>query len=223
MARDYKKIVEALYAKAAASEFPAEKETFEMQAAEIMAKHGVERAMEKDTADIVIHKEYSFKAPFAKQKATLYNSMARRFRCSVVKSGNVYHLFGYQSDYDQLEFLFSIVIIQAFAELAKVRIPDWESKKSFKVSWWYGFTVKIVERLDKVNESAKKDAVPGYGVVLYDRNKAVTNERDKKFPLLRKTASGRANSGSGWAAGQTAGASANFHNQGSLSGRLAIS
>lgn len=215
---DYKKIVNALYAKAAATEFPEEKETYETQAAEIMAKYGIERAMDKDAEDKVIHETYTFQAPFAKQKAVLYNNMAKRFRCSVVQSKGIYHLFGYQSDYDQLEFLFAIIINQAFVELSKVDIPDYESKKSFKVSWWYGFTVKIAERLDAVNKSATSAADSGYGIVLYDRNRAVLNDRNKAFPSLRKTSGGRVGSRSGWQSGQTAGANANFHNQGSVSG-----
>lgn len=221
MARDYEGLVRKLYAKANAEGVtPEEKAECERQAKIYMMRHGVKHVLEdaKVGSDQLIHTEYTFVAPFAIQKATLYNSMAATFNCRVVKSkrngGTVYTLIGFQADYERLEFLFKMILNQAFKDVAYIDIPEYESKKSFKVSWWYGFTSEVVARLDESKAAAAREVVStGYAVALRSRDKQVDDKVNELFPVLRKGAARRVTSYGGYAAGRVSGKNVEIHDK----------
>jgi hypothetical protein len=177
--------------------------------------------MDKSSEDKIIKEMFTFAAPYAVQKGSLYNAIAKIFRCRVVKSGKDYHLFGFRSDYEKVEFLFSLIINQAFVDLSKLKIPSGQNAKSYKISWWYGFIDEIRVRLEAANEKVGTETVPEYAVALYDRNRAVNNEVYSKFPRLTGITRYYRKNG-GYANGQTAGANVNLHNRSYIGGRVAL-
>jgi hypothetical protein len=227
MARDYEKLVRDLYAKANAEGVtPQEKEECERLAKYHMMKHGVAHVLQDATvkSDKILHTEYAFAAPFADQKAALYNGMASAFNCRVVKTKRngsvVYTLVGFKADYDRLEFMFRIILNQAFRDVTYVDIPVWENKRSFKISWWYGFTAEVVRRLEDSKKTVLSEASSaGYAVAIRDRDELVDDEVSKLFPVLRKGKARKINSYDGYAAGRVSGRNAELHDKDELKNR----
>jgi len=219
---DYENTVNALYAKANAEGVtPEEKKMLEDKANELMVRHGVEIALDKSSEDKIIREVFSFAAPYAVQKSLLYNAIAKIFRCRIIKSGKNCHLFGFRSDYDKVEFLFSLIINQAFVDLSKLKIPAGVNAKSYKISWWYGFTDEIRVRLEAANEKVGTDTVPEYAVAIFDRDRAVNLEVHSKFPHVTSTTRYYRQNG-GYATGKTDGANVNLHNRSYIGGRVAL-
>lgn len=230
MARDYEATVRKLYAKAnAAGVTPEEKAECERQAKIYMARYGVKHVLEdaKVGSDNLIHTEYAFAAPYADQKAALYNSMALSFGCRVVKSkrngGTIYTLVGFKADYERLEFMFKMILNQAFRDVSYVDIPEWESVRSFRVSWWSGFTYEVVARLDESKAAAEREvAATGYALAIRDRSQLVNDKVNELFPVLRKGAARKVRSYSGYTAGKVSGRNAEFHDKDAIVNQRAI-
>lgn len=178
MARDYIKMVESLLAQA---EDPtvtkAESEAFLAKALEVMAREGIDRAIieaGKPVPDVMIDLIKQFDAPYAVSKADLFAAIAVSFRCKVLKMpGNDkrYHVFGYRSDVDNAEFLYTTLLLHGGRMLTRTRIPAGVQMKSFTTSWWMGYSSEISRRLREANKVVV-DSTPESAVVLFDREKA---------------------------------------------------
>jgi hypothetical protein len=155
-------------------------------------------------------------APYSLDKVSLLVAVAYSLRCRTVRQkvwvdgGHAYdvHLFGFESDLERVELLFTSLLVQASYGLAGAR-PAWsyESVSAYRRSWLAGFTQAIRMRLHQAEERAKheaQDSVPGVALVLVKRSDLVDRAVDHAYPKLRPSPRRRL-SGSGHGDGQSAG------------------
>jgi hypothetical protein len=205
---------------------PAEADAFNTKAAELIAKYGVDRAMlaESDpTSDVVGDRVVDLPAPYAIDKSALLAGIAAALRCQSVrrqtrvagKSGFSMHLFGFASDLERAELVFTSLLVQASQALAVQSVPVWENVAAYRRSWLAGFTHAVVTRLRAAELAAAErhaDPAPAAGgrsvaLVLADRSGRVEQRVAEAYPKLRFAGPRRlAGSGgrSGYAAGQRA-------------------
>ena len=197
----------------------AEAEAFNAKAAELIAKYGVDRALlaEADpTSDIVGDRVIDLPAPYALDKCALLAGVATELRCRAVQRrdgrGFAIHLFGFASDLERVELLFTSLLVQASQALAAQQAPPWENLAAYRRSWLAGFTYAVVTRLRTAESRAAeaRDTTTGersVALVLADRSADVTQRVAEAYPKLRfagprrLAGSGRRN---GYDAGQRA-------------------
>lgn len=203
---------------------PAEAEAFTAKAAELMATYGIDRAMLADadpTTDMIGDRVVVLDPPYAKDKGQLLYSVAEPLRCRTVlrtkypagAKQTSMHLFGYRSDLDRVDILYTSLLVQSANALAVTSIPPWENTAAFRRSWLAGFCMAIHRRLSdaerRAAEQHTESTSTGHSValVLADRSTLVDRARADEYPRLR---AGRARSlsgsgrSSGYAAGQRA-------------------
>jgi hypothetical protein len=216
-------IIRKLLAKAeddAAS--PAESEAFMAKAAELMARYGVDRAMLADGdefADALADRRIVLEAPYALDKFGLLNSVGLALGLRVVQSTRraargkevAALLFGFDSDIQRTEILFTSLLVQASRGLAAAEVPSWENKAAYKRAWLAGFTATIYGRLLDAEQYARNAAGAettasgrSGALVLADRSRIVASRFAEAFPGLQ-TIRPRVLSGSGQHEGEAAG------------------
>ena len=135
--------------------------------------------------------------------------MADPLRCRCVRrpagSGFALHLFGFASDLERVDLLFTSLLVQAAHGLVGTVVPPGEHPAAFRRSWLAGFARVISDRL----RVAEADAVVQRGtssvaLVLADRSDRVARRVTEVYPRLR-TAPIRRLAGSGFDAGAAAG------------------
>jgi hypothetical protein len=206
----------------------AEAEVYNAKAAELIAAYGIDRALlaasEPDT-DRIGDRVVVLDAPYARDKADLLHGIAKALRCRTVLRNRwaagrrelSLHLFGYASDLQRVELLYTSLLLQATTGMLRARAPYFEDVRAFRRSWLNGFTAAVVRRLNDAEHRARSDAEhrhrptgdPGRSValVLADRSALVVQAVHDTYPQLGKGRT-RALSGSGrrdgWNAGQRA-------------------
>jgi hypothetical protein len=203
---------------------PAEAETFTAKAAELMARYGVDRAMLADgdeAADAVADREILLEAPYALDKFELVSNVALALGLRVVRRtqhgprGKQFAalLFGFESDIQRTEILFTSLLVQATRGLAATQIPVWENKAAYRRAWLAGFAGTIYRRLCEAERRARQQATASAEttssgrsaeLVLADRARIVERRFAEAFPRLR-TLPGRVLSGGGHSEGVAAG------------------
>jgi hypothetical protein len=198
---------------------PEEAAALNDKAAELIAKYGVDRALLAVSApesDPVGDRVVAVPAPYALDKTTLLATVARAMRCRTVRrkefgpGGYFYdmHLFGFDSDLERTELLYTSLLVQAAYGLAAAPVPGWESVAAFRRSWLAGFTHAVGQRLLEAERRAATAATvpegPSVAVVLADRGRLVDRRVADAYPRLRSSAPRRL-MGSGHAGGFAAG------------------
>jgi hypothetical protein len=214
--------IRALLAKAEATEFPEEAETLTAKASELMAKYGIEQAMLADadpTSDpIGDHDRIWMDAPYTRDKAYLLNSVAHALGCRTIihswKGGKAaVTMFGFQSDRERAELLFTSLLVQAAHALAVTPVPPGEGKAAYRRSWFQGYSSAIYWRLKKAEDAARERASAddervasgrSTALVLADRGVQVERAWAERAAGMKKS-SARRLSGSGTRAGYAAG------------------
>ncbi|WP_432902189.1 DUF2786 domain-containing protein [Micromonospora matsumotoense] len=191
---------------------PAEAAAFTAKATELIARYGVDRALlaaRDPTTDPVGDRVVDVVAPYARDKAGLLAAVADPLRCRCVRrpagSGFALHLFGFASDLERVDLLFTSLLVQAAHGLAGTVVPPGEHPAAFRRSWLAGFARVISDRL----RVAEADAVAqrdtsSVALVLADRSDRVAHRVTEVYPRLR-TAPIRRLAGSGFGAGAAAG------------------
>ena len=209
-----------------------EREAFNVKAAELMARYGIDAAMleaRNPGADQVGGRKIRLHAPYVADKQHLLNAIASALRVEVVfspvRSPEPFgHLFGYAADLDRVEILYTSLLLQAVHGVARANPPYGQNVKAFRRTWLMGFAAAVRERLTKAEAAAQAQAAAeqtGAGggaelaVVLQDRKRLAQRAKTAAYPNTRKTA--RRLTGSGRDAGYGAGMQANL---GTGSGRL---
>ncbi|MCM3844830.1 hypothetical protein ND486_01300 [Pseudonocardia sp. DR1-2] len=103
-------------------------------------------------------------------------------------------VFGFASDRERVELLYTSLLLQATAALAAVRPPDpGESVAAYRRSWIYGFAGRVYERLCEAERSALGETEAETGraaasteLVLADRGAEVDRAYDAEFGRLRR-------------------------------------
>jgi len=231
--------IRGLLAKAEDPSVPApEAEALSAKAAALMQKYSITAAMIAAASKVKDPGKYegkpgkrrviSFKGQdFIAQKQNLLQAVALHHLCETVVTSTTgpdprSYVFGYDSDLDLTEMLFTSLVLQAAHALLAEDIPFGDTPRSFNSAWWAAYTNRISWRLHTSRDSAEKaaeKATPGTEVVLKDRRAEVALALKDEFPetnKVRRGAGGRSRAGR--AAGYAAGSRAQLTNPTALGG-----
>lgn len=124
-------------------------------------------------------------------------------------------LFGFASDLDRVEMLFTTLLLHMTNDMGRARVPVGEDAGTFRASFVLGFAREIKRRLEEMHRkaTAETDTAGGRGaeLVLRDRKALV----DERFEQERADAykSRVSSSGSGWGDGRRSGRQADLGGQ----------
>jgi hypothetical protein len=208
---------------------PEEAEAYTAKAAQLIAGYGIDRALlaeQVPQSDVVGDRVVVMEAPYARDKASLLAAVAAALRCKVVQRERYVgdnpraatkqlslHLFGYGSDLERVEMLYTSLLLQATIQVMRATPPPWETKAAFRRSWLAGFTAAVAGRLRDAEQRAATDAAAAAGparsgrsveLVLLDRSRAAEAAMHAAYPRLGN-ARRRELSGSGGRSGFRAG------------------
>lgn len=199
--------IRKLLAKAERAGTPDEAEIYTDKAFALMARHGIDEALlaaapgaEAARADPIGRSRITVDNPYSGAKARLLGWTASALRCRWVmhdqRGGSVaaVTVFGFASDRERVELLYTSLLLQATAALAAVRPPDpGESVAAYRRSWIYGFAGRVYERLCAAERSALGETEAETGraaasteLVLADRGAEVDRAYDAEFGRLRR-------------------------------------
>jgi hypothetical protein len=201
---------------------PAEAQAFTAKAAALMAKYGIDRALlaaERPETDRPADRVIDIDNPWAREKAHLLSGLASALRCQCIllngtRPGSRVHIFGYASDIDRTDLLYTSVLIQMAHGLAGARVPDWSSSpRAWRRSWLLGFATAVISRVreaeHRVTTAATDPAAAGgerTALVLADRSLVIRRQVEHAYPVTRKARVTYSGSGyrDGYAQGQRA-------------------
>src|SRR3974377_1891199 len=109
----------------------AEAEALTAKAAELMAKYGIDRALlaaERPETDRPADRVIDVGHPWARGQAPLLCGLASALRCQCVilprpGPGSRIHIFGYSSDIERTDVLYTSLLVQMWQGLAAAQIP----------------------------------------------------------------------------------------------------
>src|ERR1700722_4709290 len=141
---------------------PEEAEALTAKAAELMARYGIDRALLgalRPETDRPADRKFRFEAPWAGVKAPLLAALATALRCQCVQTqtedGPRLHVFGYSSDLERAEILFTSLLVQMARALAKQAVPGYgNGAKAWRRSWMLGYCAAVVARVRAAEEAA---------------------------------------------------------------------
>jgi hypothetical protein len=215
--------VRKLLAKASAEGVTrAEAEALTAKAAELMAKYGIDRALlaatEPDT-DHPADRKLNIDNPWARIQAHLLCGLASAMRCQCVVlprsgGGTRIHIFGFASDIERTEILYTSLLVQMWQGLAGADVPAWtRSPRAWRRSWLLGFVTSVVSRVRAAEQHAAAEVTQPQtpsgsrtALVLADRRQVIQRNISHAYPLTRKTRVTYSGSGygTGYAKGQQA-------------------
>ena len=107
-------------------------------------------------------------------------------------------MFGYSSDLERAEILFTSLLVQMARALAKQAVPAaGNSAKAWRRSWMLGYCAAVVARVRAAEEAAVASATPdedaaeavgaqSAALVLADRSLTVRQQVSAAYPRLKK-------------------------------------
>jgi len=198
---------------------PAEAQALTAKAAELMAKYGIDRALlaaERPETDRPADRVIDVGNPWARVQAHLLCGLASALRCQCVilprpGPGSRIHIFGFLSDIERTDVLYTSLLIQMWQGLAATEVPGWSrSPRAWRRSWLLGFAAAVIARVRAAEDAATRRATaPAAGsgsrasLVLADRTRVIRHNIDQAYPVTRK--SRVTYSGNGYGAGYTQG------------------
>ena len=159
-------VIRKLLAKAEKAATPDEASAYNAKAAEMMARHGVSEAMLAATGvkqDALGERRIPLADPYSQEKAQLAGLIGRALGCRAVRHpgygrGQIIAvtIFGYESDLQRTEVLFTSLLLQATRDVVHQRPPAWtgESTAAFRRTWLTGFATEIYRRLTAAERAA---------------------------------------------------------------------
>jgi hypothetical protein len=229
-------VIRKLLAKADRAATTEEAAAYNDKAMQLMAQHGIDEALlaaSGEVKDEIGSRRIAMDDPYSAGKARLLSWTAGALRCKAIlhetSGGKVaaVTIFGYTSDMDRVELLYTSLLLQATHQLTRVRPVDdrdeWErryygakSVSAYRRSWLHGFAVEVHARLSRAEEVAATTTVaqggsstPGTAMVLVSRTEAVEQAYKQAFPRVRQARRVSMN-GSGFSDGAEAGARADL-------------
>lgn len=200
---------------------PPEAQALTAKAAELMAKYGIDRALlaaERPETDRPADRKVTVENPWGRVKAHLLTGLASALRCQCVllpaRDGLAVHIFGYASDLERADLLYTSLLVQMWHGLVAAPVPDWASSpRAWRRSWLLGFASSVVARVRAAEEAAASQASGGEraaasrtALVLADRSDVIRGHVGQAYPRLRRTRITYSGNGygAGWAQGQRA-------------------
>jgi len=181
---------------------PAEAQALTAKAAQLMAKYGIDRALlaaDRPETDRPANRILDLDNPWAREKAHLLCGLASALRCQCIllggsRPGSRVHLFGYASDIDRTDVLYTSVLIQMWHGLVGAQVPDWSSSpRAWRRSWLLGFATAVIARVRAAEHGAVAAATePGAdsaertALVLADRSLVIRRQVEQAYPVTRK-------------------------------------
>lgn len=211
--------IRALLAKAEATEFPAEAETFTAKAQDLMARHSIDVAVlaanENGIGSMVAgvrSRRVHIDQPYGSQKAQLLGAVGAANHVRVVwdDAWGFATVVGFPLDLDMVEMLFTSLLIQATRSVAEAgtgadRVHT--RSASFRRAFLLSFGSRIGERLEEAAQHASSEAETTYGTslvpIMQRRTEAVAQAVDELFPRTSSIRS-RSVDAMGWHAGREA-------------------
>jgi hypothetical protein len=200
----------------------AEAQALTGKAAELMAKYGIDRALlaasrpETDRPDNRIVQLYN---PWARVQAHLLCGLAAALRCQCIllpsPAGQRVHVFGYASDIERADLLYTSVLVQMWHGLVAAQVPvatgaeGSGSVRAWRRSWLLGFATAVIARVRAAEQRAERfAATPGgeagrAALVLADRAVVIRQHVARAYPQTRTARV--TYSGSGYRAGYAQG------------------
>ena len=132
--------VRKLLAKAEAAGVTREEaEAFTAKAAELMARYGIDRALlaaRRPETDHPADRKVDIDNPWARVQAHLLCGVAAAMRCQCVllprpDPGTRIHIFGFASDIERTDVLYTSLLLQMWQGLAVAQVPDWSRSSRF--------------------------------------------------------------------------------------------
>jgi hypothetical protein len=182
---------------------PAEAQAFTAKAAELMAKYGIDRALlaaERPETDQPANRILDIDNPWAREKAHLLCGLASALRCQCIllgssRPGSRVHIFGFGSDIERTDLLYTSVLIQMAHGLAGAQVPEWSSSpRAWRRSWLLGFATAVIARVRQAEHGAVTEAAARSGqatpdrtaLVLADRSLVIRHQVEEAYPVTRK-------------------------------------
>ena len=188
---------------------PAEAEALTAKAAELMARYGIDRALLgalHPETDRPADRVFTLANPWGDVKRHLLAGLAMALRCQCVQTrsaeGTRLHVFGYASDLERADILFTSLLVQMARALAKQVVPGYGGEaRAWRRSWMLGYCTAVVTRVRAAEEAAVASASASEGaagadvaatgqpaaLVLADRSLVVRRQVSAAYPRLRKT------------------------------------
>ncbi|TCB97331.1 DUF2786 domain-containing protein [Micromonospora zingiberis] len=217
--------VRALLAKAESTTFPAEAETYTAKAQELVTRHSLDEALlaarSGDAAPVMPYaRRIGLDHPHDGEKAALLEAIAQANRCHTVWSPELAFstVFGFDTDIDAVDLLYTSLLVQAHRAMARVEPPGGKAGRSrlraFRQSFLVAFTARIDERLTsaaqlafaqatgggETGESEPADLLP----VLASRDEQIRETMRRVFPHTVRARATRVDSHEGWTSGRQA-------------------
>jgi hypothetical protein len=180
---------------------PAEAEALTAKAAELMARYGIDRALlaaARPETDRPANRIIDVPNPWAQVRAHLLAGLVTAMRCQCVllpaAAGKRVHVFGYTSDLERAEMLYTSLLVQMAHGLAVAEVPATaHSARAWRRSWLLGYASAVIARVRAAEERAASDAGdagredggPSTAVVLADRSLVVRRHCEDAYPNTR--------------------------------------
>lgn len=195
-------------------------------AARWMAKHGIDKALaeaKQGTRARPADRKFPLRAPYADCKRVLLTRIAAAFGCQVVlvstrTADEILHVFGFDTDLQQIDLLYTSLLLQMSSALQRHSIPPYVTGRGLMAerrSFMLGFSSGVSPLLEAAYSQAVAEAddsgTVGTELVLASRELDITAAKAAEYPKLRKvrvTYSGRSHG-----AGEEAGRRANIHDR----------
>ena len=183
---------------------PAEAEALTAKAAELMARYGIDRALLgalRPETDRPADRVFALPNPWGDVKRHLLAGLAMALRCQCVQTrsdaGTRLHVFGYTSDLERADILFTSLLVQMARALAQQAVPGYGGEaRAWRRSWMLGYAAAVVARIRAAEEAAASAAdgaategaasVQSAALVLADRSLVVRRQVAAAYPRLRK-------------------------------------
>ena len=183
---------------------PHEAEALTGKAAELMARYGIDRALLgalHPETDSPADRVFDLDNPWAAVKAHLLAGLASALRCQCILlsrrgPGSRVHVFGYLSDLERADILFTSLLVQMARALAAEPLPAvGAGVKAWRRSWMLGYASAVVGRVRAAEEAAVAGASaggasaagPSTALVLADRALTVRHQAEQAYPHTRRT------------------------------------
>src|SRR5579864_1734022 len=179
---------------------PPEAEALTAKAAELMARYGIDRARlaaARPDTDRPDSRIIDIDNPWAQVRAHLLAGLAGAMRCQCVilhtsRPGTRIHVFGYASDLERTDILYTSLLLQMAHGLTAARVPAAASSpRAWRRSWLLGFVSAVCGRIKEAEERAANRAVaednggPSTALVLADRSVVIRQQVNETYPVTR--------------------------------------
>jgi len=178
----------------------AEAQALTAKAAELMAKYGIDRALLAATqpeTDKPGDRMVEIYNPWGRVQAHLLCGLAAALRCQSIlvtaDSGLRVHIFGYDSDLERTDVLYTSVLIQMWHGLVGAEVPaDAYSVRAWRRSWLLGFAAAVIARVRTAEQRAEQSASQApdgqssrTALVLADRSMVIRQNVAQAYPHTR--------------------------------------